>query len=107
MSSERSDLIDAPLMMAISSILHASTPAGRKICDYIYNEIPDVNSLMQNVFSSITQSDASRCLVYKDVNGSLKVHDTYTRRHAVNGLHIISITCFRMSGCGNMEMNGL
>ena len=56
MASERSNLIDDPLIFTIDIVTRANTPTGRIISDFIKSNIPGVADLMQNVYSSIIPS---------------------------------------------------
>ena len=53
---------------------------------------------MQRVRNEIAASTSSRRMVYKDINPELSVHSIYRHKHAVNDIHRISFTQFRVSG---------
>lgn len=51
-----------------------------------------------HVHNSITDSDKSRCVVYKELNPYSEVHDIRTTRHKINEFHRLSFTRSRVYG---------
>ena len=98
MWSERSDMQDDPLSLAIRITTQSNTPTGKFIRELIRNECPNMSSLIENVHTAIADSDSSRCRVYKDINPNFLVHDIYKTKHIIHEFHRISFTRFRVSG---------
>ena len=45
--------------------------------DMIREEVPDMSVLLGKANNCIRESDASRCMVYKDINPTLSMHSIY------------------------------
>lgn len=95
---ERSSMVDDPLSFAIHSVTEANTPVGKIVRDMIHDNVPKMSELLVNVHNAITNSDTSRCNVYKDINPDFVVHEVYTKKHAINDLQRKSFTRFRVCG---------
>ena len=69
------------------------------IRDFVDSNVPNMNDLMQNVYSVITASTGSRYVVYRSVmNPRFEIHSLYKERHTINDRFRISFTRFRVSG---------
>lgn len=64
----------------------------------IQNRVLSKSALINNVHTMVTDSVASRCLVYKEINPTCQVHEIYRTRHSINESHRISFTRFRVCG---------
>ena len=65
---------------------------------YTRDNVSDLSVLVGNVHRAIMTSQTSRCIVYRDINPTMAVHDVYRTRHTINDLHRVSFTRFRVSG---------
>ena len=95
---ERSEMADDPWSFVVKLISTRNTPVARAVNKYIQDNVRDMSTLVNNVHRAIATSDTSRCNTYMDINPTMTVHEIYRARHAVNDLHRISFTRFRVSG---------
>ena len=98
MWDERRTVDDDPLYFAIRKVTEANTPAGKLVSDMIREEVPDMSVLLGKANNCIRESDASRCIVYRNINPTLTTHDIYTKRQPINEFHRKEFTRFRISG---------
>ena len=89
---------DDPLSLAIRKVTEANTPIRKLVSEMIREEVPDVSVLLERSNSCVSESNASRCVVYKDINPTLTTHDIYTQRQPINEFQRIKFTRFRVSG---------
>lgn len=54
--------------------------------------------VIKNVHNTIENSSSSRCIIYKEINPGLSVHDVYTKKHLIPESNRIAFTRFRVSG---------
>ena len=54
--------------------------------------------MLEKVKRCVEESDASRCMVYKDINPTLSMHSIYHERQPVNEFHRLEFSRFRLSG---------
>ena len=80
MLDERFGMHDDPLCLVIRKVTVANTPIGKLVGEMIREEVSDVSVLLERSKSCIIESNASRCIVYKDINPTLTTHDIYTQR---------------------------
>lgn len=98
MWSERHDMTDDPFSFTLRYIMALNTSLGKLISHMANNDAPVMSSLMSNVHDAITNSQSTRCNVYKTINPQFKVHDAYVKRYVINDTHRISFTRFRIIG---------
>ena len=75
---------DNPLCFVIRKVTEANTPIGKLVSGMIREEVPDVSVLLERSKSCVRESNASRYVVYKDINPTLTTHDIYTQRQPIN-----------------------
>ena len=95
---ERSGYDDDPLAFTIRMTVNSNTPTSRTVREMINTNVPDLSLVMQKLKDEMVNSNSSRRSTYKDINPDLLVHRIYTLKHAVNDIHRISFTQFRVSG---------
>ena len=89
---------DDPLTFAIKSVISLNTQVTKLITYMTQNNVPHKSTILRNVHDAISQSETTRCNVYKTMNINLEVHDVYVKRRVINDLHRISFTRFRVCG---------
>ena len=89
---------DDPLIFAINSTVASATAVGSTVWEIIHNDAPSICDMVNSVHVAIGNSDASRCIIYKEMNPDFLVHEVYYKKHAINDLQRISFTRFRVSG---------
>ena len=98
MWDERSEIQDDPLAFAIRAACDSNTHTGKIAKKMIRDEVVDMSKLLENVRNAVVASNTSRCVIYKDINPDLSVHDVYKEKHIINEFHRMSFTRFRVSG---------
>ena len=98
MWDERRTIDDDPLYFAIRKVIEANTPAGKLVSDMIREEVPDMSVLLGKAKNCVRESDASRCIVYRNINPTLTTHDIYTKRQPINEFHRKEFTKFSILG---------
>ena len=89
---------DDPFSCVVRNISTMNTTVAKIVRKYTQDNVSDMSLLTENVRRASLSSDTSRCNVYMDINPTMKVHDVYKVRHAINDLHRVSFTRFRVSG---------
>ena len=80
--AQRSQLPDDPLILALSIVRNTNTPTSKRINELLRGEIVNV---MKGTHDTISQSNSSRCVVYKEINPDFRVHDIYQKKtHMIN-----------------------
>lgn len=72
MYSERSHLHDNPLMLVLNIVSEINMTTHRTVNNVVNGEIVEVE---RNTHNAILQSESSRCMVHKDINPDIRVHD--------------------------------
>lgn len=98
MWQERCGMQDDPLVFAIKVASESNTPTGKLINEIIRGERQSMATMMEKVYSAISNSNSSRCVIYKELNPDFRVHDIYRTKHNINELHRTSFTRLRVSG---------
>ena len=98
MSSERTGMVDDPLMFTIDLYIGANTATSATISDFLHTDVPAMRDLIQNVHTRITASTGSRCITYRSINPDFALHTVYRERHVVDDRFRMSFTRFRVSG---------
>ena len=94
---ERNTMDDDPLIFAMRTATTENTSVGKIVQNMIRTDVPAFSTLVENVHEAINNSDTSRCRVYREINPAYEVHSVYNARRAVNDLHRISFSRFRLS----------
>ena len=71
---------------------------GKTVSYMIDSHVPTMSSQKCNIFDAKTNSQTTRCNVYKTINPQYKVHDVYVKIQVINDIHGISFTRFRVCG---------
>ena len=98
MWNERSSMGDDPLAFVMRKEIEANTTTGNIVSEMIRDELPNMSVMLEKVKRCVEESDASRCMVYKDINPTLSMHSIYHERQPVNEFHRLEFSRFRLSG---------
>ena len=80
MWDDRCSMSDDPLSFAMRKVMGENTSAGRTVSQMIREEVLGMSVLLEKAKRSVTESDGSRCIAYKDINPTLNVHNIYTKK---------------------------
>ena len=98
MWTEKNAMNDDPLSFAMGTVVASNMPVAKIVQNIIHTNVPNMSELINKVHLSIANSDASKCVVYKEINPRFEVHEIYKSKHALNDLKRISFSRFQVSG---------
>lgn len=95
---ERRKLDDDPLTLVVKMVRETNAAAARLINNFLSSTVPTYDDILNIVRDKLRNEFTSRCVVYKEINPELDVHDIYKHKHTINEFQRISFTRFRVSG---------
>lgn len=97
MWDERSNMIDDPLIHAMSITLSQNTPTSRHLNDLLNNDVDDIQVAIDEIKRTISESSSSRMHFYREINSNYNLHAIYTENTKVNEIERVSWTRMRLS----------